>query len=94
MGLFKRNKDEEYEDGEEQQYNAPERKRKSGKIQFNNLIDYETKQEVQRLVKICRVPVSCFTEHCLEVEIHYINQTLNDEEKGGNLIDTWNQSTF
>ena len=33
------------------------------------------------MAKVCRIPVSCFTEHCLEVGKHYIEQTLNDEEK-------------
>ena len=33
------------------------------------------------MAKVCRIPVSCFTEHCLGVGKQYIEQTLNDEEK-------------
>ena len=49
--------------------------------QFNVVIDKKLKNRVKKLAKLCRIPISNFTEHCIEVGMHYIEQTLRDEEK-------------
>ena len=56
-------------------------KKDERKTQFNVVIDKKLKDRVKKLSKLCRIPISNFTEHCIEVGMHYIEQTLNDEEK-------------
>jgi hypothetical protein len=51
------------------------------KTQFNVVIDNKLKIKLKDLAKICRIPTSSFTEHCIEVGLHYINQTMQDENK-------------
>ena len=45
------------------------------------MIDKKLKERVKKIAKICGIPVSSFTEHSFEVGLHYIEQTLKDEEK-------------
>ena len=52
-----------------------------GKTQLNARIDGELKNRVKRMAKICRIPISGFVEHCIEVGMHYIEQTMKDEKK-------------
>ena len=56
-------------------------KKDERRTQFNIVIDKKLKDRVKKLAKICRIPVSSFTEHSLEVGVHYIEQTLKDDNK-------------
>src|SRR4030042_1620409 len=75
MSVFKLKK------GEKIKVQIEKSKKDERKTQFNVVIDKKLKDRVKKVAKICRIPVSSFSEHCLEVGLHYIEQTLKDEEK-------------
>jgi hypothetical protein len=75
MGVFKLKK------GEKVRVEIVKARNNERKTQFNVVIDKKLKDRVKKLAKVCRIPVSNFTEHCIEVGMHYIEQTLSDEKK-------------
>ena len=75
MSVFKLKK------GEKVRVEIVKPKKDERRTQFNIVIDKKLKDRVKKLAKICRIPVSSFTEHSLEVGVHYIEQTLKDDNK-------------
>lgn len=67
--------------GEKVRVEIVKAKKNERKTQFNVVIDQKLKDRVKKLAKLCRMPISPFTEHSLEVGLHYIEQTLSDEKK-------------
>lgn len=75
MSIFKLKK------GEKVRLEIVKPKKDEKKTQFNTVIDRKLKDQVKKIAKICRIPISAFTEHCIKVGLHYIEQTLKDEKK-------------
>ena len=75
MGVFK------WKKGEKIRIQFEKSKKSERKTQFNVVIDKKLKNRIRKIAKICGITVSSFTEHCLEVGLHYIGQTLGDEKK-------------
>lgn len=75
MSVFKLKK------GEKVKVQIEKSKKDERKTQFNVVIDNKLKDRIKKLAKICRIPVSSFTEHSLEVGLHYIEQTMRDESR-------------
>ena len=75
MGIFKLKK------GEKVRVEIVKARKNERKTQFNVVIDKKLKERIKKVAKLCRMPISAFTEHSLEVALHYIEQTLNDERK-------------
>lgn len=75
MSVFKLKK------GQKVRVQIEKSKKDERKTQFNVVIDKKLKNRVKQIAKICRIPLSSFMEHCIEVGLHYIEQTLRDDKK-------------